>query len=184
MQELAQTIQKLPLDELFARVNSALGALEKTVSSPEVADTLSQANQALGDLRALAQNLNSRVEPLSARADQTLQSFGTLARNADAGLKDTLADTRKLLRQTGDRIDPISRKIEAALNEASAAIVQAEKTLNKLEGITAVDSSLIRRLEGTLDQLSGAARSVRVWADYLEAHPEALVRGKSGAGGR
>ena len=31
-----------------------------------------------------------------------------------------------------------------------------------------------------LKELAGAARSIRVFADYLERHPEALLRGKSG----
>jgi paraquat-inducible protein B len=31
-----------------------------------------------------------------------------------------------------------------------------------------------------LKELAGAARSIRVLADYLERHPEALLRGKPG----
>jgi paraquat-inducible protein B len=30
----------------------------------------------------------------------------------------------------------------------------------------------------TLKDLSGAVRAIRVWAEYLERHPEALVQGK------
>jgi hypothetical protein len=47
---------------------------------------------------------------------------------------------------------------------------------------------LTRRLElgaaDTLEQLSAAARSFRVMADYLERHPEALLRGKENPEGR
>jgi paraquat-inducible protein B len=32
----------------------------------------------------------------------------------------------------------------------------------------------------TLQEVSRAARSVRVLADYLERHPESLIRGKTG----
>jgi paraquat-inducible protein B len=35
-------------------------------------------------------------------------------------------------------------------------------------------------LGDTLREVSRAARSLRVLADYLERHPEALVRGKKG----
>jgi paraquat-inducible protein B len=31
-----------------------------------------------------------------------------------------------------------------------------------------------------LKELTGAARSIRVFADYLERHPDALLRGRSG----
>jgi paraquat-inducible protein B len=33
-------------------------------------------------------------------------------------------------------------------------------------------------LRKTLKELSSASRSIRNWADYLERHPEALIRGK------
>jgi paraquat-inducible protein B len=35
-------------------------------------------------------------------------------------------------------------------------------------------------LASALTELAGAARSIRVFADYLERHPEALLRGKAG----
>jgi paraquat-inducible protein B len=35
-------------------------------------------------------------------------------------------------------------------------------------------------LRNALREVARAARSVRVFADYLERHPEALLRGKSG----
>jgi paraquat-inducible protein B len=37
-----------------------------------------------------------------------------------------------------------------------------------------------QELSNTLLEVSRAARSVRVLADYLERHPEALIRGKQG----
>jgi len=38
---------------------------------------------------------------------------------------------------------------------------------------------LIGNVDGTLQEVSGAARSLRVLADYLERHPEALISGKA-----
>ena len=37
-----------------------------------------------------------------------------------------------------------------------------------------------QELDSTLQEVSGAARSLRVLADYLQRHPEALLRGKEG----
>ena len=42
------------------------------------------------------------------------------------------------------------------------------------------NSPLVNDLRGLVSQLDDAARSIRVLADYLERHPEALVRGKQG----
>jgi paraquat-inducible protein B len=35
------------------------------------------------------------------------------------------------------------------------------------------------QLGSTLDEVSRAARGLRILADYLERHPEALIRGKT-----
>jgi paraquat-inducible protein B len=40
------------------------------------------------------------------------------------------------------------------------------------------DSSTQRDLQDVFDELSKAARSIRIMADYLERHPEALIHGK------
>jgi paraquat-inducible protein B len=40
------------------------------------------------------------------------------------------------------------------------------------------DSPLMNNLVRTLDELAAAARSIRIMAEYLERHPEALLRGK------
>jgi paraquat-inducible protein B len=37
-----------------------------------------------------------------------------------------------------------------------------------------------QELDTVLRELSRTARSLRVLADYLDRHPEALIRGKSG----
>jgi len=41
---------------------------------------------------------------------------------------------------------------------------------------------LEQQLGGTLQEVSGAARALRLLADYLERHPESLIRGKKGGG--
>jgi paraquat-inducible protein B len=42
------------------------------------------------------------------------------------------------------------------------------------------DSAQAQELSNTLMEVSRMARSLRVLADYLEQHPEALIRGKRG----
>ena len=47
-----------------------------------------------------------------------------------------------------------------------------------VHGFLAEDSEPRHELVKTLKEVSAAARSVRNLADYLERHPEALIRGK------
>jgi paraquat-inducible protein B len=56
-----------------------------------------------------------------------------------------------------------------------------EKTLAKVRTALEVadpNSPAAVNLNSALQELSAAARSIRVLADYLEQHPEALVKGK------
>ena len=57
-----------------------------------------------------------------------------------------------------------------------SAARQAREVLNQTGTVvSAVDAVAIDRL---VQELSRAAVSIRVFADYLDRHPEALIRGK------
>jgi paraquat-inducible protein B len=51
---------------------------------------------------------------------------------------------------------------------------QIEKTLLAFDE----DSPAYVDLADMLEELAGAARSMRVFADYIEQHPDALIKGK------
>ena len=72
----------------------------------------------------------------------------------------------------------IGADMTQALTNLDKTIVQADGTLKTIENMVAKDSPMSQELQETLRELSDAARSLRVLADYLERHPEALLRGK------
>jgi paraquat-inducible protein B len=65
----------------------------------------------------------------------------------------------------------VAPQVEATLAEAQAAMKNAKDLL-------AQDAPLQSDLRATLLQLSRAAKSVTALVDYLERHPESLLRGK------
>ena len=85
-------------------------------------------------------------------------------------LEQTLKSTDQLMRHVDTRLAP---QIEATLTEAQAAMKNAKDLL-------AQDAPLQSELGATLLQLSRAAKSVSALVDYLERHPESLLRGKQG----
>jgi paraquat-inducible protein B len=85
-------------------------------------------------------------------------------------LEQTLKSTDQLMRHVDGSIAP---QVEATLAEAQAAMKNAKDLL-------AQDAPLQSDLGSTLLQLSRAAKSVTALVDYLERHPEALLRGKPG----
>jgi paraquat-inducible protein B len=52
------------------------------------------------------------------------------------------------------------------------------KTLNAADKTLADDSPLQQDLRQTLQEVARAAGSLRILTDYLERHPESLIRGK------
>jgi len=66
------------------------------------------------------------------------------------------------------------------LVSAQGTFTSASGTLGSANNMIQPNSVQLRELDNTLQEMSRAARSVRVLADYLERHPEALIRGKKG----
>ncbi len=59
-------------------------------------------------------------------------------------------------------------------------LVSARGTLDNARHHRRPNSPQGQQLDSTLEEVRRAARSVRVLADYLDRHPEALIRGKQG----
>jgi paraquat-inducible protein B len=191
MQELAKTIEKLPLDQLANKLTSAVAGLEKAVNSPEVAESIVNLNKTLKETKRLVRNVNSRIEPLASSLEETIKDYGKLARDVDeqvkplaSGVDKVLKDTRKLVRNIDGQVTPLLSSVNNTAKLADDALVQAEKTLKAIEGLAGKDSAVVFELKKMMRELSAAARSIRNWASYLERHPEALIRGKSGSRGR
>lgn len=63
--------------------------------------------------------------------------------------------------------------------EVTAAMKDVRKTLDSAGRTLAEDAPLQQDLRQTLQDLSRAAGSLKVLTDYLEQHPESLIRGKA-----
>lgn len=70
------------------------------------------------------------------------------------------------------------RYTSALTTAASTMVKGAEATLGTLERTFADNGPLGHELLKTLEELAATARSIRLMADYLERHPEALIQGK------
>jgi paraquat-inducible protein B len=87
---------------------------------------------------------------------------------------------RMPLKEIGDNLRKVTADLDLTLLSARGTLVSAQGTLVNTNNLTGPNSVQVQQLENTLREVSGAARSVRVLADYLERHPEALLRGKKG----
>ncbi len=64
--------------------------------------------------------------------------------------------------------------------EAKATLHEAQEAMQSLnQGLASPDAPLQQNARRTLEEVNRAAASFRALADYLEQHPESLIRGKS-----
>lgn len=85
-------------------------------------------------------------------------------------LERTLKSTDRLVQRLDTELAP----------EAHAALTDARKTLGAAERTLSADAPLQQDMRDALREVTRAAQALRVLADYLERHPEALIRGKKG----
>lgn len=83
-------------------------------------------------------------------------------------LRATLSSTSRLMATLDKSVAP----------EARATLRAARKSLDNINELLASDAALPANAERAMQELGRAARSLRALADYLQANPEALIRGR------
>jgi paraquat-inducible protein B len=134
-------------------------------------------------LEAVTTKINrvlTRVEglPLEAIGDdlrattagvRELIDSGVITRSLDE-LERTLRELRALSASLDDQIAP----------ELAETLTEARRALASANALIQPDAPLNVEAVRAMRELSEAARSIRVMADYLQRHPEALIKGKGG----
>jgi len=91
-------------------------------------------------------------------------------------------DTKRVLETldaTLKTIDVAVKQIDAKVTpELRDSLVDLRRTLAEVDRVLAQDSPLQDELRSALREVSRAAASLRVLTDYLEQHPDSVIRGK------
>lgn len=96
-------------------------------------------------------------------------------------LNDIANDVRhnlKALNRTLDSADRFIRGMDQVSPTAKSTLDEARKTLKLAERTLSTDSPVQYELQEALRELGKTAQSLRLLTDYLERHPESVIRGK------
>ncbi len=121
-------------------------------------------------IEAIGRNL----EETTAGANQLINS-GELKQTV-AALKAAADKLAPLL----DSVTRVSREAEVLTRTSTAAMQKADATLGALDSAASGDGPLGSQMVRTLEELRSAVRAIKIMAEYLERHPEALLKGKRG----
>ena len=160
--KMVDRLQNVPIDEISTELLDLLKSMKALVNSPELEDAVKGADRLVNspDIQASLKSLRAALES----ADGAMQSVRRLADNADG----QLVSLAQALHRTSQDLDKL-------LDEATRVFESVESSLSD-------DSDLRVRTIAALEEVAQAARSIRVLTDYLERHPEAILKGKKEEG--
>jgi paraquat-inducible protein B len=100
-------------------------------------------------------------------------------RDSLAHLDATLTTLDRISRQAGPQLGPTLREVRMTVASLRTAARQMDATAAAARlAMGTSPAAPSGNLQHALDELAGAARAVRSLADYLDQHPEALLRGR------
>ncbi len=144
------------------------------------------------DVATAATNLVNRLndipfESIGKNLDQTLAGVSALVNDKELGqsvtaLRSTLASTQALVESLNHGVSSLTPRLPGMAANLDASVRNTNKLIASLDSTYGGDSRFSRDVGRLMSQLSDAARSIRVLADLLSRHPEALIRGRTDQG--
>ena len=132
-------------------MHGAMGAIKNNLGS-----ILKKADNMMTQINEFSYKLNHNLEPQVSEALTQLNAMMLEIKNLSSSLNHNLAP------------------------ELAKTLVKAEAALQSITDVLKNDSALQQDLQSTLREFSKAARSMKSLTDYLEKHPESLLKGKKG----
>ena len=151
---ISKKMEDLPLAEIVTDAHATIKGLAKIVTSPDVQDLVGNLNQTITRLDSLLAGVNTRLDPTINQVDSTLNA-------ADQAL----AEITKLLTEVRTQVEPF--------------LLSLTSTSDQLAGMLDNQSPMRYQIRRAMMEVGQAAESFRHLTDYLEQHPESLLRGKN-----
>lgn len=146
---------------------------------PSEAQGLEQVSASISDIASninripfgeIGQNLNRTLASLERAVGSP--ELGRAIASLDA----TLEDAHALVLKAQAGLEPALLRLPAISERLEHAVAQADRAFGSNGYGT--NSTAQRNLERMMDQIADAARSIRLLADYLNRHPEAVLSGR------
>jgi paraquat-inducible protein B len=163
MDEISKTLENIPMQDLVKKVTAIFSGLDKLLNSPQAGQSLTLLKEDLHEARTTLRTINAQLGPIVSNVKETTDNLKAFSARADQAF-------------TGERGIPV--QVGQTLDAARKTMQQAEKTLASIDAKTSENSALMNDVARTLDELSQAARAVRILGDYLEQHPDSIIWGK------
>ncbi|MDH3240372.1 MAG: hypothetical protein OEO83_06870, partial [Alphaproteobacteria bacterium] len=185
VEQISETIKALDLQGLVSAFTHVVNDIRSITGSPDTKAAIKAASSTLKAVERLALKIESEVAPLTTELRATVTATRKAAEEAGTAFQrlSTLAGSMDKLAATANREVPASAKQFRAMTQAiEKSFARASGAVAKIDSLVDVRSDVRQEFTNMMRELAGAARSIRALSEYLERHPEALVRGKGNQG--
>ncbi len=128
----------------------------------------------LGNILVAAGDIAGKLGRLP--LDEIGQNLNGVLRSASGAM----TSVQDLVRKTDVGLTPVLRRLPEITTGLQEAVAKAGRTFGSIDASYGNNSQFQRELERAMTQVGDTARSIRLLADFLDRHPEALVRGRAG----
>ncbi|MCW8928713.1 MAG: MlaD family protein [Gammaproteobacteria bacterium] len=171
LDKLQNLFKTIPLKELTESLIVTVTEINKLFANKDSKEIFNNINSAIIGSRQLIDNLNEQVVPLANSTQERLTEVQVLLKNTEMQLTETLVELTKLS-------STVNKNLTNLTASATIAFDKSNVVLSNMNTIVDEKSSVRNELDHSLKELSRAAKSMRVFTEYLERHPEALIKGK------
>lgn len=130
-------------------------------------------------------NILTAASDISAKLDRLpLEQIGANLNSTLRSASGAMLSIQDLVKRTDASLTPALHRLPEITAALQDVVVRAGRTVGSIETGYGQNSQFSRELERAMTQVGDTARAIRVLADYLDRHPEALVRGRAGLSDR
>ncbi len=183
--DFLKRFEKVPVEDMLSQVTEIVRTLRNFLDSTDFKQALRDTRETLAGMNAIVAKVDMHADSLLNESTLTLHELRNTLTELNkglAGLLQNLDGTMGAARSMAVRLDQqfpsFMVDMEKTLRTGQEAMQQVQVTLEKVEASARDDSPLMYSLQELLTEVAAASRSVRVLADYLQNHPEALLHGK------
>ncbi|MGD0885480.1 MAG: MlaD family protein [Thermodesulfovibrionales bacterium] len=154
-------------------------ALDYFPNAPKVKIDWSSDHVELPVMPSTAQDIEAKLTSIIEKIDKLpFEAIGADLAKSLASLDLALKEADKTLNGINSELTPA---LKTTLDQLHSTISAAERVLNSTDTtLVGKDAPLHKEVRDVLQEIAGAARSLRILTDFLERYPEALIRGKTG----
>ncbi len=172
IEELTKTLQNLKLDQTMKKLQSIIDGMNRVVNSPALNKGIASFQQLLLSMNTLTKDMDSRLGSVASDFKET-----------SGAARKAFAQAEKTLAMKEGAPGELVRSARDTLKSMQATLEETRKTVAGVRSMTEQNANVAFELNRTLEEISALSRSLRSLTDYLDRHPEALIKGKKIHGG-